>query len=297
MGIVRIGAHVRAGDILVGKVTPKGETELTPEERLLKAIFGEKACDVRDASLKAPPGMDGIVIDVRLFSRKERDETIRKREKKEIEELKKALAKQVKQLTSKRDERLLEMLNGEIATEIVDHEGEVVVKAGKKLSTRTLSKLDFSAIDFSGSIVKDRDTSSKVKRLFHIVDDALSEVTGTYEKQIERLSRGDELPPGVVKLVKVYVAKKRKLSVGDKVAGRHGNKGVVARIVPEEDMPYLPDGTPVEIVLNPLGVPSRMNLGQILETHLGWAANALGLHVATPVFDGAIDNRSEEPAQ
>jgi DNA-directed RNA polymerase subunit beta len=287
MGIVRIGAHVRAGDILVGKVTPKGETELTPEERLLKAIFGEKACDVRDASLKAPPGMDGIVIDVRLFSRKERDETIRKREKKEIEELKKALAKQVKQLTSKRDERLLEMLNGEIATEIVDHEGEVVVKAGKKLSTRTLNKLDFGTIDFSKSVVKDRDTSSKVRRLVFIVDDALSEITGTYEKQIERLSRGDELPPGVVKLVKVYVAKKRKLSVGDKVAGRHGNKGVVARIVPEEDMPYLPDGTPVEIVLNPLGVPSRMNLGQILETHLGWAAKALGLHVATPVFDGA----------
>ncbi len=287
IGIVRIGAHVRAGDILVGKVTPKGETELTPEERLLKAIFGEKACDVRDASLKAPPGMDGIVIDVRLFSRKERDETIRKREKKEIEQLRKAEAKQVKQLTSKRDERLLEMLNDEIATEIVDHEGEVVVKAGRKLSTRTLNKLDFSTIDFSRSIVKDRDTSSKVRRLVHIVDDALSEVTRTYEKQIERLSRGDELPPGVVKLVKVYVAKKRKLSVGDKVAGRHGNKGVVARIVPEEDMPYLPDGTPVEIVLNPLGVPSRMNLGQILETHLGWAAEALGLHVATPVFDGA----------
>ena len=287
MGIVRIGAHVRAGDILVGKVTPKGETELTPEERLLKAIFGEKACDVRDASLKAPPGMDGIVIDVRLFSRKERDESIRKREKKEIEELKKAMAKQVKQLTSKRDERLLEMLNGEIATEIVDHEGGLVVKAGKKLSTRTLNKLDFNSIDFTKSIVKDRDTSSRVRRLVNIVDDALSDVTGTYEKQIERLSRGDELPPGVVKLVKVYVAKKRKLSVGDKVAGRHGNKGVVARIVPEEDMPYLPDGTPVEIVLNPLGVPSRMNLGQILETHLGWAARELGLHVATPVFDGA----------
>ncbi|MGD8628055.1 MAG: DNA-directed RNA polymerase subunit beta, partial [bacterium] len=287
MGIVRIGAHVRAGDILVGKVTPKGETELTPEERLLKAIFGEKACDVRDASLKAPPGMDGIVIDVRLFSRKERDEAIRKRDKKEIEELKKAMGKQVKQLTAKRDERLLEMLNGEIVTEIFDREGEALVKAGRKLSTRTLNKLDFDSIDFSRSIVKDRDTSSKVRRLVQIVDDALSEVTGTYEKQIERLSRGDELPPGVVKLVKVYVAKKRKLSVGDKVAGRHGNKGVVARIVPEEDMPYLPDGTPVEIVLNPLGVPSRMNLGQILETHLGWAAKALGLHVATPVFDGA----------
>jgi DNA-directed RNA polymerase subunit beta len=293
-GIVRIGAHVRAGDILVGKVTPKGETELTPEERLLKAIFGEKACDVRDASLKAPPGMDGIVIDVRVFSRKERDEAIRKREKKQIEQLRKTEKKQIKQLTSKRDERLHEMLADEIVNEIVDGEGGVLVKTGKKLSTRQLNKLDFSAVDFSRDVVKDRDSSSKVRRLVRIVDDAVGEVSRAYEKQIERLTRGDELPPGVVKLVKVYVAKKRKLSVGDKLAGRHGNKGVVARIVPEEDMPYMPDGTPVEIVLNPLGVPSRMNLGQILETHLGWAAKALGMYVASPVFDGATITEIKE---
>jgi DNA-directed RNA polymerase subunit beta len=286
-GIVRIGARVRAGDILVGKVTPKGETELTPEERLLKAIFGEKACDVRDASLKAPPGMDGIVIDVRVFSRKERDEAVRKREKKEIEQMRKSEKRQIKQLVSKRDERLREMLVDEIAADVVDSEGSVLVKSGKKLTTRTLNKLDLSAVDFSKDVVKDRDTSSRVRRLVRIVDDALGEVSRSYEKEIERLSRGDELPPGVVKLVKVYVAKKRKLSVGDKLAGRHGNKGVVARIVPEEDMPYMPDGTPVEIVLNPLGVPSRMNLGQILETHLGWAAHSLEIHVASPVFDGA----------
>ncbi len=286
-GIVRIGARVRAGDILVGKVTPKGETELTPEERLLKAIFGEKACDVRDASLKAPPGMDGIVIDVRVFSRKERDEAVRKREKKQIEQMRKSEKRQIKQLVSKRDERLREMLGDEIAADVLDGEGGVLVKSGKKLTTRTLNKLDLSAVDFSKDVVKDRDTSSRVRRLVRIVDDALEEVSKSYEKEIERLSRGDELPPGVVKLVKVYVAKKRKLSVGDKLAGRHGNKGVVARIVPEEDMPYMPDGTPVEIVLNPLGVPSRMNLGQILETHLGWAAHSLGIHVASPVFDGA----------
>jgi DNA-directed RNA polymerase subunit beta len=286
-GIVRIGARVRAGDILVGKVTPKGETELTPEERLLKAIFGEKACDVRDASLKAPPGMDGIVIDVRVFSRKERDEAVRKREKKEVEQLRKTEKRQIKRLLAKRDERVREMMVDEIANEILNHEGETLVKPGKKITTRLLNKLDLSDVDFTKDTTKDRSTSSRVRRLVRIVEDAVDEVTRSYEKEIERLSRGDELPPGVVKLVKVYVAKKRKLSVGDKLAGRHGNKGVVARIVPEEDMPYLPDGTPIEIVLNPLGVPSRMNLGQILETHLGWAADSLGIHVASPVFDGA----------
>jgi DNA-directed RNA polymerase subunit beta len=287
VGIVRIGARVRAGDILVGKVTPKGETDLTPEERLLKAIFGEKACDVRDASLKAPPGMDGIVIDVKVFARKERDDAVRKRDKKAVEELRKECRKQSKKLSDRRDERLKEMLVDGMAGEFVDHEGNIMVKAGRKLTSRTLDKLDFGIVDFGKDVVKDRDASNRARRLVRIVDEALAEVEKSYEKQIERLSRGDELPPGVVKLVKVYVAKKRKLAVGDKVAGRHGNKGVVAKIVPEEDMPYLPDGTPVEIVLNPLGVPSRMNLGQILETHLGWAAQRLGMHVSTPVFDGA----------
>ncbi len=293
-GIVRIGARVRAGDILVGKVTPKGETELTPEERLLKAIFGEKACDVRDASLKAPPGMDGIVIDVRVFSRKERDESLKKREKKQVEQFRKAEKRRMKGLTDKRDERLREMLKDEIANEFYHVDGSLLVKAGKKLSSRLLDRIDFSNLDFAKDIVKDRELSARARKLVRIVEDALGEVNRFYEKEIERLSRGDELPPGVVKLVKVYIAKKRKLSVGDKIAGRHGNKGVVARIVPEEDMPYLPDGTPVEIVLNPLGVPSRMNLGQILETHLGWAAEALGIHVASPVFDGATIGEIKE---
>jgi DNA-directed RNA polymerase subunit beta len=294
IGVVRIGARVRAGDILVGKVTPKGETDLTPEERLLKAIFGEKACDVRDASLKAPPGMDGIVIDVKLFARKERDEAVRKRDKKTVEELRKECGRQTKRLSDRRDERLKEMLVDEIAGEFTDYEGSTVVKAGRKLTSRALDKIDFSLVDFSKDIVKDRDATNRSRRLVRIVDEALGEVGKSCEKRIERLGRGDELPPGVVKLVKVYVAKKRKLAVGDKVAGRHGNKGVVARIVPEEDMPYLPDGTPIEIVLNPLGVPSRMNLGQILETHLGWAAHKLGMVVHTPVFDGATISEIKE---
>jgi DNA-directed RNA polymerase subunit beta len=293
-GIVRIGAHVRAGDILVGKVTPKGETELTPEERLLKAIFGEKACDVRDASLKAPPGMDGIVIDVRMFSRRERDEGLRKREKKQVEQFRKNEKRRIKGLTDKRDERLREMLRDETASEFCDLEGKMLVKAGKKLSSRLLDRIEFSAVDFSKDVVKDRDLASRARKLVRIVDGALDEVHRYFDKEIEKLSRGDELAPGVVKLVKVYIAKKRKLSVGDKLAGRHGNKGVVARIVPEEDMPYLPDGTPVEIVLNPLGVPSRMNLGQILETHLGWAAYELGTYVASPVFDGATISEIKE---
>ena len=294
IGIVRIGARVRAGDILVGKVTPKGETDLTPEERLLKAIFGEKACDVRDASLKAPPGMDGIVIDVKVFARKERDEAVRKRDKKTVEELRKECRKQMKRLSDRRDERLKEMLVDGIAGEFTDYEGNALVKAGRKLTSRSLDKIDFSLVDFGKDIVKDRDATNHARRLARIVAEALAEVEKSYDKQIERLSRGDELPPGVVKLVKVYVAKKRKLAVGDKVAGRHGNKGVVAKVVPEEDMPYMPDGTPVEIVLNPLGVPSRMNLGQILETHLGWAAHKLGMKVYTPVFDGASVSEIKE---
>ncbi|MGQ9603433.1 MAG: DNA-directed RNA polymerase subunit beta [bacterium] len=293
-GIVRIGARVRAGDILVGKVTPKGETELTPEERLLKAIFGEKACDVRDASLKAPPGMDGIVIDVRVFSRKERDETVRKRERKQIEQIQKNEKKQIRLLMDKRNERLREMLTDEIADEIVDLDGNVVVKPGRKLTTAVLEKMDFSTLDYTRSLVKNPDLCRRMRKLVEIVNQAADEISKSTEKEIERLTRGDELPPGVVKLVKVYVAKKRKLSVGDKLAGRHGNKGVVSKIVPEEDMPYLPDGRPVEIVLNPLGVPSRMNVGQILETHLGWAAHELGIHVASPVFDGATVGEIKE---
>ena len=297
-GIIRIGASVKPGDILVGKVTPKGETQLTPEEKLLRAIFGEKAGDVRDASLVCPPGIEGIVVDVKIFSRKgvEKDERARQIEDAELFMMEKNLKDEIRILQDERDKRIEDLLDGKTATgDLVNIRGEKVVKKGQELTREVLQKLRHS--DILKLRVKGRDDED--------VEGELSEIVDKTERQIEvlkalfaekesRLKRGDELPPGVIKLVKVFVAMKRKLSVGDKMAGRHGNKGVIARILPEEDMPYLPDGTPVEIVLNPLGVPSRMNVGQILETHLGWAAKVLGLHFASPVFDGAQRGGDQE---
>jgi DNA-directed RNA polymerase subunit beta len=292
-GIIRIGASVKPGDILVGKVTPKGETQLTPEEKLLRAIFGEKAGDVRDASLVCPPGIEGIVVDVKIFSRKgvEKDERARQIEDAELFMMEKNLKDEIRILQDERDKRIEDLLDGKTATsDLVNVRGDRVVKRGDRLTRDVLQRLRHS--DILKLRVKGRDDED--------VEDELSEIVDKTERQIEvlkalfaekesRLKRGDELPPGVIKLVKVFVAMKRKLSVGDKMAGRHGNKGVIARILPEEDMPYLPDGSAVEIVLNPLGVPSRMNVGQILETHLGWAARVLGLHFASPVFDGATE--------
>ena len=290
-GIIRIGASVKPGDILVGKVTPKGETQLTPEEKLLRAIFGEKAGDVRDASLYCPPGIEGIVVDVKIFSRKgvEKDDRARQIEEAELFMMEKNLKDEIRILQDERDKRIENLLDGQTAAaDLVNLRGDKVVKKGQVLTRDVLQKLRHS------DILKLRIQPGGGED----VEEALNDIVDKTERQIEvlktlfaekesRLKRGDELPPGVIKLVKVFVAMKRKLSVGDKMAGRHGNKGVIARILPDEDMPYLPDGTPVEIVLNPLGVPSRMNVGQILETHLGWAAKAMGLHVATPVFDGA----------
>jgi len=297
-GIIRIGASVKPGDILVGKVTPKGETQLTPEEKLLRAIFGEKAGDVRDASLVCPPGIEGIVVDVKIFSRKgvEKDDRAKQIEDAELFMMEKNLRDEIRILQDERDKRIEDLLEGKTAlTDLLNARGEKVVKKGQELTRETLSKLRHS------DILKLRAKGDGDDE----VEDGLSEIVDKTERQIEvlkalfaekesRLKRGDELPPGVIKLVKVFVAMKRKLSVGDKMAGRHGNKGVIARILAEEDMPYLPDGTPVEIVLNPLGVPSRMNVGQILETHLGWAAKALGIHFATPVFDGALESEIKQ---
>jgi len=293
-GIIRIGASVKPGDILVGKVTPKGETQLTPEEKLLRAIFGEKAGDVRDASLVCPPGIEGIVVDVKIFSRKgvEKDERARQIEDAELFMMEKNLKDEIRILQDERDKRIEDLLTGKTAqSDLVNIRGEKTIKKGQELTRDALQKLRHS--DILKLRVKGTDDED--------VDGELAEIVDKTERQIEvlkalfaekesRLKRGDELPPGVIKLVKVFVAMKRKLSVGDKMAGRHGNKGVIARILPDEDMPYLPDGTPVEIVLNPLGVPSRMNVGQILETHLGWAAKVLGLHFASPVFDGAKED-------
>jgi len=296
-GIIRIGANVKPGDVLVGKVTPKGETQLTPEEKLLRAIFGEKAGDVRDASLICPPGIEGIVVDVKIFSRKgaEKDERAMLIEGMEISRLEANLRDEIRILTDERNKRLNSLLNGKVtANELVnERSGRKIV--GKKvdmtpeviehLSLRELLKLKYT----DGANVNDQ-----VQEIEEMTTRQIDVLRKIHEERIAKLRRGDELPPGVIKLVKVYVAMKRKLSVGDKMAGRHGNKGVIARILPEEDMPYLPDGTPVEIVLNPLGVPSRMNVGQILETHLGWAAQALGMHFATPVFDGAMESEIKD---
>jgi len=287
-GIIYIGAHVKAGDILVGKVTPKGETELSPEEKLLRAIFGEKAGDVKDASLKAPPGMDGVVVDIHVFSRQERAERSRKEEKRQLDALRLDRDRKRELVEYLRRERLEELLLGETAHHVIDaNTGEVLVKSGRKFTKKLLEELDFGAIHWGLPLVKDAKKDARVREVFEMAYQELERIDVEYEKQCERVQRGDELPPGVIKLVKVYVARRRKLSVGDKMAGRHGNKGVVSKIMAVEDMPYLADGTPVDIVLNPLGVPSRMNLGQILETHLGWAASTLGLKVQTPVFDGA----------
>jgi DNA-directed RNA polymerase subunit beta len=288
-GIVRVGAEVKAGDILVGKVTPKGEAKLSPEERLLRAIFGDKARDVKDASLKAPPGMDGVVIDVKVFSRRERDERVRAQERKRVAQLEKERDATLGKIAETRDHQVQETLKGQIAMSMLDIESfEPLVEPGQRLKGELLKKLDIGRIRAAGQLVEDAKASDQAVRVIRAASEAEETAVHKCQREIERVTRGDELPPGVVKLVKVYVARKRKLDVGDKMAGRHGNKGVVAKTVPEEDMPYLADGTPIDIVLNPLGVPSRMNVGQILETHLGWASHELGVKVATPVFNGAL---------
>jgi len=290
-GIIRKGARVKANDILVGKVTPKGETELSPEERLLRAIFGEKAGDVRDASLKAPAGMDGVVIDTRVFSRKERDESTKSKNKEAIEELRAALDARITQVQQALRRRSSELGTGQVSGVWRNEaDGTIVVHEGTVLTEEVLSEVDLTTVRPDGRWTEDAEVSAEFEEMVRYAEDMISAAQEEFGRESEKVVRGDELPPGVIQLVKVYIAHKRKLAVGDKVAGRHGNKGVVAKIVPEQDMPYLPDGTPVDIVLNPLGVPSRMNLGQILETHLGWAAHKLGIHVSSPVFDGASIN-------
>jgi len=292
-GIIRIGAYVKPGDVLVGKVTPKGETQLTPEEKLLRAIFGEKAGDVRDASLICPPGIEGIVVDVKIFSRKgaEKDERAKMIENMEISRLEKNLRDEIRILTDERNKRLVSLLEGKVVANELVHErtGRKIVAKGTEMTTDVIENLSLREL-LKLKFKDGANPHDQIQEIEEMTTRQIDVLRKIHEERISKLRRGDELPPGVIKLVKVYVAMKRKLSVGDKMAGRHGNKGVIARILPEEDMPYLPDGTPVEIVLNPLGVPSRMNVGQILETHLGWAAHALGMWFATPVFDGATES-------
>jgi DNA-directed RNA polymerase subunit beta len=291
-GIIRIGAEVKPGDILVGKVTPKGETVLTPEERLLRAIFGEKAEDVRDASLIVPPGISGTVVDVKVLSRKgvEKDERAKAIEDDEVARLRKDFEDEIQIIATARDGRIRARLEDRVVGKDVKSRGgrKLIVQKRHKLTPEVLAELSPEDL-LEVALALDDETGAAVSRIIEEANDQVHVLEAMLEERIGRLKRGDELAPGVLKLVKVFVAMKRKLSVGDKIAGRHGNKGVIAKTLPEEDMPYLPDGTPVEVVLNPLGVPSRMNVGQILETHLGWAAQALGVRVASPVFDGAAE--------
>jgi DNA-directed RNA polymerase subunit beta len=290
-GIIRIGAEVRQGDILVGKVTPKGETQLTPEEKLLRAIFGEKAGDVKDTSLTVPPGVEGIVVDVKIFSRKglDKDERSKSIESDDVLRIQREHQDSLRIVEEEKNKKIRKLLLGkDVARDLMDGEtGEIILKRKGKITPEILKKL--SDDEVRRIVLSDLEDQKEVDETERLAKEQIEILQTLYDDKVGRLRRGDELPPGVIKLVKVYIAMKRKISVGDKMAGRHGNKGVVSRILPEEDMPYLPDGTPVEIVLNPLGVPSRMNVGQILETHLGWAAKALGLWVSSPVFEGASE--------
>jgi DNA-directed RNA polymerase subunit beta len=281
-GIVRIGAEVKTGDILVGKITPKGETQLSPEEKLLRAIFGEKAGDVRDTSLRVPPGVKGTVINARIFSRKGVDKDSRTLEIEATEEasLRKDQADEVQIMRRAAYSRIAKLLDGNTtAGKLIDDDGKVLLAKGAKIDEAMLAGIPQK---YWGDIrvTAGEEVTATIEKIVADLEDSIAGVDKHFDDKIDRLKKGDELPPGVIKMVKVYLAIKRKLQVGDKMAGRHGNKGVISRILPEEDLPYLPDGTPVDVVLNPLGVPSRMNVGQILEVHLGWAAKGLGDAIA-----------------
>ena len=290
-GIVRVGARVKAGDILVGKITPKGETELSPEEKLLTAIFGEKAKDVKDSSLKVSPGMTGTIIDVKIFSRRIDDPLLEKEHGEKIGDLRALEREEIQRIQDARDEELRSVLQRQtVALMLKKGTVEPVLDEGTKLTKDLIQEINFKRVDLKTFKVQNKEAGERLRQVVDESDQRIQDVKARTEEQIDKVFKPDELPPGVVQLVKVYVAEKRKISVGDKMAGRHGNKGIIARIVPEEEMPFLPDGTPVEIVLNPLGVPSRMNVGQVLETHLGWAGRVLGFESKTPVFQGATEN-------
>ncbi len=291
-GIIRIGAEVKPGDILVGKVTPKGETQLTPEEKLLRAIFGEKAEEVKESCLYVPPGIEGTVVDVRIFSRKgiTKDARAKSIEEDDIQRLQRDLEEEIKVVKEEKFKKLRELLLGRHAAEDVRNpkSKETICQKGKVITEKHLENVK------DEHLMRIKVTNADIQEKIDVINSESNQyvryLESKYDEKVDRVRKGDELPPGVNKMIKVYIAMKRKVQIGDKMAGRHGNKGVVATVMPEEDMPYLPDGTPVDVVLNPLGVPSRMNVGQILETHLGWAARKLGLHVATPVFEGAKES-------
>ena len=295
-GIIRVGAWVKEGDILIGKITPKGESDPTPEEKLLRAIFGDKAGDVKDASLKASPSLKGVVIGKDLFSRTKKEQSQKDAEKLELQKLEDEHKVNLNNLKTLLVDKLDKLIRGRASQGVNTIYGEVVVPKGEKFTQSLLREIDYTTIDYSGWTTSD-ELNSLIARLLHNFSIKVNEEVGRYKRETFNISVGDELPAGVLKLAKVYLAKKRKLKVGDKLAGRHGNKGIVSRIVRDEDMPFLEDGTPVDIILNPLGVPSRMNLGQIFETVLGWAGEKLGMKFATPIFDGASQDEIEEYIQ
>ena len=293
-GMIRIGAEIKPGDILIGKITPKGESDPTPEEKLLRAIFGDKAGDVKDASLKASPSLNGVVIDKKLFSRAVKDKRKRAKDKEDIETLEAAYDQKFDELKNVLVEKLFTIVNGKTAQGIYNDLGEEIIPKGKKYTLKMLNAVDDYSHLTSGKWTTDDHSNDLIADLLHNYKIKENDLHGSLRREKFTISVGDELPAGIIKLAKVYIAKKRKLKVGDKMAGRHGNKGIVARIVRQEDMPFLEDGTPVDIVLNPLGVPSRMNIGQIYETVLGWAGQKLGRTYATPIFDGATLDQINE---
>jgi DNA-directed RNA polymerase subunit beta len=285
-GMIRVGAEVNEGDILIGKVTPKGESDPSPEEKLLRAIFGDKAGDVKDASLKAPPSLKGVVVDKKLFSRAVKDRKAKATDKPILDQLEKEQNEELKELKNTIIQKVFKLVSGKTSQGVFNHYREEFIKKGVKFTQKALEKVDYEVVNPKGWTTDD-ELNKSIEVLLHNYSLMNNDILGKYKRKSFQVSVGDELPTGIIKMAKVYIAKKRKLKVGDKMAGRHGNKGIVAKIVREEDMPYLEDGTPVDIVLNPLGVPSRMNLGQIYETVLGWAGEKLGLKFATPIFDGA----------
>jgi len=289
-GIIRVGSVIHAGDIIVGKVTPKSvEIDPSPEENLMRALFGDRAGDFTNSSLKAKPGMEGVVIDVKVFSRLEEGSDLEEENEDKIEKLKEELALRRSKIEEFKEEKLSAVLVGQIAKNIWDEKTNIpFIAPGKKITKQDLKRINFKKLDLDVELVEDREVNDYIySQIVLKIKQSLEQSDNIYKKSRERIKHGDELQYGVRKMVKVYVAKKRKIEVGDKMAGRHGNKGVISIIAPIEDMPFMEDGTPVDIVLNPLGVPSRMNIGQIMETHLGWAAKTLGFEVETPIFDGA----------
>ncbi|MFT5999194.1 MAG: DNA-directed RNA polymerase subunit beta, partial [Neolewinella sp.] len=295
-GIIRVGAWVKEGDILIGKITPKGESDPTPEEKLLRAIFGDKAGDVKDASMKASPSLKGVVIGKDLFSKTKKDQSQKDAEKIKLQKLEDEHKVNLNKLKTLLVDKLDKLVRGRASQGVNTIYGESVVPKGEKFTQSLLRDLDYTSVDYTNWTTSE-DLNSLIARLLHNFSIKVNEEVGRYKRESFNISVGDELPAGVLKLAKVYLAKKRKLKVGDKLAGRHGNKGIVSRIVRDEDMPFLEDGTPVDIILNPLGVPSRMNLGQIFETVLGWAGEKLGMKFGTPIFDGASQAEIEEYIQ